>query len=98
MEIADENTSVLEAAFHPKLYKIYLLLSKNIKDKHQNWLFVEIQLEGNKFKDSKVLMDYENYLTKYKEMELKPRIILMPSSDYVILLREFYNDSMVVVF
>lgn len=31
-------------------------------------------------------------------MELRPKIIAMPCSDYTLLVREFYNDSMLIAF
>ena len=37
-------------------------------------------------------------MTKYEKMELQPRIIVFPQSEYFVLLRQFYNDSMIVVF
>lgn len=37
-------------------------------------------------------------MSKYESMELKPKIIVLPLSGYFVFLRQFYMDSLAIVF
>lgn len=74
------------------------MLSRKQNIKHQNWLLAETQIVNDSLTTPKILQDYLKCRTKYDHLELKPRVVVFPYSEYYVFLREFYNDSMFVIY